>query len=615
MSHAFVHSRRRRPRVAITLFALLLTAGLSWGIGASLAGGSPSPAASGGALKVQFGTTFDADNLNPFVGYSGTSYEIFHLNYDFLVGYKTDLSPRPELATSWETSADGKVWTFHLREGVKWQDDQPFTAKDVVFTYTYIIKNNLTAFTSYTNNIKKVEALDDFTVKMTCSKPKANMLRLWIPILPEHIWSKVPGKRAGSDYVNKPPIVGTGPFQTVEVKKGGYIKLVKNPNYWVKDKPTIDELVIAIYQNADTMTQDLKTGTLDYALGIAAAQFKALAAEPSLTTNAANLRYFDELCMNCYESPNSLGNPVLRDPKFRQAISWAVDKQKIVDFAYGGYATVGQSIITPDVPTYAWSPTPAETFGFDLEKAKQMLDAAGYKDTNGDGVREYKGKPIDLRLWARSDDVASQNTGKLVSGWFTDIGLKITLQTLDSGAISDALYNYKDKGKTYAPDYDIYIWGWGEYVDPDYILNVFTTGQIEGWNDPIWSNAEYDKLYAQQAQTLDPAQRKPLVDKMQQIFYAEAPFVVTNYEQQLEAYNTDKWEGWTRVPKGSGPVALINDSIDTYLNLRPKVAAADAGGGSGSNSLIYVVVAVAVAVVAIGAVLLLRRGRGRAMEE
>ena len=137
-----------------------------------------------GILKAQFGTTFDADNLNPFVGYSGTAYEIFHLNYDFLVGYDTDLSPRPELATSWETSPDGKVWTFHLRQGVTWQDGEPFTAADVVFTYTYIIKNDLTAFTSYTNSIEKVVALDDFTVKMTCSAPKANMLRLWIPILP-----------------------------------------------------------------------------------------------------------------------------------------------------------------------------------------------------------------------------------------------------------------------------------------------------------------------------------------------------------------------------------------------------------------------------------------------
>jgi peptide/nickel transport system substrate-binding protein len=611
MVHAYV---RRRLCVSITLCALLLTAGLLWGMGVALAGSSPSPAASGGTLKVQFGTTFDADNLNPFVGYSGTSYEIFHLNYDFLVGYDTDLSPRPELATSWTTSPDGKVWTFNLRQGVKWQDGESFTSADVVFTYTYIIKNNLTAFTSYTNNIVKVEALDDFTVKMTCSKPKANMLRLWIPILPEHIWSKVPGERAGKDYINEPPIIGTGPFQTVEVKTGSYIKLVKNPDYWVEGKPTIDELIIAIYQNPDTMTQDLKTGTLDYALGIPTAQFKGLAAEPSLTTNAANLRYFDEIAMNCYDSPDSLGNPVLRDPQFRQAISWAVDKQKIVDLAYGGYALVAQGLITPDVPIYYWKPTPETTFGFDLQKAGQMLDAAGYPLLNGVRVNK-QGKPISLRLWARSDDVASQSSGKLVSGWFKSLGLKITFQTLDSGAISDALYNMK--GNTYAPDYDMYIWGWGEYVDPDYILNVFTTSQINGWNDAVWSNPEYDKLYVQQAQTIDPAKRKPLVDRMAEIFYTEAPFIITNYEQQLEAYNTDKWEGWTQVPEGSGPVALINDSIDTYLNLRPKVAAAKAGGGasSGTNLVYYVVIAVVVAVVAVVAVLMLRRGRGRALEE
>ena len=614
MSSASAHpvrNRRRRMRVTITLLVLLLTAGLVWGLAAALASDTPSPNASGSKLMVTFGTTFDADNLNPFIGWSGTSYEIFHLNYDFLVGYNTDLSPRPELATKWETSPDGKVWTFTLRQGVKWQDGQPFTAADVVFTYTYIIKNNLTAFTSYTNNIDKVEAVDDFTVKMTCSKPKANMLRLWIPILPEHIWAKVPGKDASTSFANKPPIIGTGPFQTVEVKKGKYIKLVKNPDYWVEGKPTIDEIIMSIYQNPDTMTQDLKTGTLDYALGIPTAQFKALGSEPSLTTNAADLRYFDELCMNCDTSSDSLGNPVLRDPAFRQAISWAVDKQKVVDLSYGGYAKVGQGIITPDVPTYAWEPAPEKVFGFDLEKAKQMLDAAGYKDANGDGIRDYKGKPIDLRLWARSDDVASQSTGKLVAGWFKSIGLKIALQTLDSGAISDALYNYNKAGK-YAPDYDIYIWGWGEYVDPDYILNVYTTGQIEGWNDPIWSNAEYDKLYEQQARTIDPAQRKPLVDRMVEIFYDEAPYIVTNYEQQLEAYNTDKWEGWTRVP-ASGPAAFINDSIDTYLNLKPKSSSTTSE--SSGNPLVYAVVALVVIMVAVVAVLLLRRGRGRSVEE
>ena len=197
-------------------------------------------------IRAQFGTTFDADNLNPFIGYSGTSYEIFHLNYDFLVGYAPDLSPRPELATSWTTSPDGKTWTFQLRQGVKWQDGQPFTSADVAFTYNLIIKNNLTAFTSYTNNIIKVVPQGDYAVQMICAKPKANMLRLWIPILPQHIWAKVPVASLTTSYINKPPIIGTGPFQTVDVQKGEYVKLVKNPHYWLKGKPTIEELVIQI---------------------------------------------------------------------------------------------------------------------------------------------------------------------------------------------------------------------------------------------------------------------------------------------------------------------------------------------------------------------------------
>ena len=598
---------RRHLRVTITLLVLLLTAGLAWGLSAAFAD-SPSPGASGGALTARFGTTFDADNLNPFLGYSGTSYEVFHLNYDFLVGYDTDLSPRPELATSWETSADGLTWTFHLREGVTWHDGEPFTADDVAFTYNYIIDNELAAFTSYTTNIDKVVAVDDYTAEFQCSKPKANMLRLWIPILPEHVWSNVSGKSAGNDYQHKPPLIGTGPFQCVEAKKGEFIKLVKNPEYW-GTKPSIDELIMVIYQNPDTMTQDLKTGALDYALGIPSAQFEGLASEPGLTTNAANLRYFDEICMNCYDSDDSLAHPVLRDPAFRQAISWAVDKQKIVDFAYGGYATVAQGMITPDVPTYYWEPAADVVFGFDLEKAKQLLDAAGYADADGDGVREYKGEPITLRLWARSDDVNSQNAGKLVAGWFRSIGLKITFQTLDTGAITDALYNYK--GDAYAPDFDMYIWGWGQYVDPDYILNVFTTSQIEWWNDACWSNEEYDALYEQQAQTLDPEQRKPLVDRMVELFYAEAPFIITNYEQQLEAYNTAKWEGWTRVPSATGPAAFINDNVDTYVNLKLKTQTATAAS---SNGWIYGLIA-GVVVVALVVVWLARRGRGRSVEE
>ncbi len=596
------------PLVVATLL-VVVCAGVAFGPAGAAASVSPSPSAQ--PLTAHFGTTADADNLNPFLGWSGTSYEIFHLNYDFLVGYDTDLSPRPELATSWEVTPDGKTWTFHLRRGVTWQDGVPFTAGDVAFTFNYIIDNDLTAFTSYTNGIERAVVVDAETVELRCARPKANMLRLWVPILPQHIWGRVPGERAGTDFVVKPPIIGTGPFQTVEAKKGQHIKLVKNPDYWVNGKPHIDELVIQVYQNADTMTQDLRSGALDYAQGIPVAQFRSLQTAPDLHVNAADLRYFNDIAFNCYDSPDSLGNPVLRDPKFRQALAWAVDKQKIVELSYGGYALPGQSLITPDVPTYSWHPPADQQIGFDLLKASRLLEEAGYPLMGG--VRlDKEGEPIVLRLWARADDASSQSTGKLVTGWLSSLGLSIDFRTLDSGAISDALYNERDG--IYAPDYDLYIWGWGEYVDPDYILNVFTTAQIGGWNDACWSNEEYDRLYRQQAEAIDPAARKPLVDRMSEIFYREAPLIVTDYEQQLEAYNIVKWAGWTQAPPESGPVAFVNDNIDTYLNLRPKPAPKPRSEG-GVGTGVYVGVAVAVLVMAVATVMLLRRGRGRALEE
>ena len=141
---------------------------------------------------------------------------------------------------------------------------------------------------------------------------------------------------------------------------------------------------------------------------------------------------------------------------------------------------------------------------------------------------------------------------------------------------------------------------------------MYTTGQIDGWNDSVWSNAQYDKLYEQQAQTLDAAKRKPIIDQMAQIYYDSAPYIVTNYEQQLEAYNTAKWTGWTHAGAG-GPVAFENDNVDTYMNLRPK-AATTATSSGGGNTLLYV--GVVVILVLVGAVVLLVRRRGaRTIEE
>ncbi len=597
----------RRFVIAAILLTLLI--GLVGGVARADTSASPSP----GAEKLVFrvGQMQEVDNLNPFIGQSLITTEILHLNYDYLCGYAPNGDPRPEIADSWEVSEDGLTWTFKIHPGIKWHDGEPLTARDVAFTYMYVIDNELSAYTWNTSNMKEVVATDDSTVVFHLSKPRADMLRTAVTIVPEHVWSKVPGDKVET-YQVKLPLVGSGPFQVTEEKPGSYWVLEANKEYF-KGSPTIDEVILEQYTNEDTLSMDIKNGALDVAADLPIPQIEALQNEPGLTAGALDSPYFDCMAMNAYDDPDSLANPVLKDMKFRQAIAWAIDKQKIVDSCMGGYATVGDSIVPPGADG-RWTPAEDEAFGFDLEKAKQMLEDAGYTDSDGDGIREDKqGKPIELRLWTRTESPPQQRAGKLIAGWYEEIGLKIKLTVETDGVVLDGLYNYTDDGKTYAPDFDMYIWGWPSNVDPAMILSYFTTPEIEMWNECSWSNAEYDALEDQQIQEMDWPTREKMVQRMQQIFYEEAPDIVLYYPKSLVAYNSDRWEGWVPYLTDNGMVVLSTFNLDTYIGLRPKTAATTSTESSNTALIVGAVIA-ALAVIAI-IVLLVRRSRGRAIEE
>jgi peptide/nickel transport system substrate-binding protein len=619
MSHRTREGARQRRRFCLSL---LLAAVVALALaGVAMASASPTPSllsgGTGDKTSLHIGWVQDVDNLNPFIGLQGTDYMLWHLNYDFLVGFdpKT-LEPRPELATAWEVSPDGKVWTFTIRSGSTFNDGVPVTAKDVAFTFNYIVDNKLLNLATYTNGIVKAEAVDDTTVKIYTDAPKANMLRMVVPILPEHIWSKVSGKAATSTYQNSPPIVGNGPFQIAEWQKGKFVRLEANPSYW-GGAPKVDEVIFQLYTNPDTMAQDLKLGTIDGALDVPPAQFKQLGSEPGLEANNATSWRFIELGMNCYDSPDSLGNPVLLDPEFRKAVNWAVDRQKVADVAYQGYATVGSTIIVP-YSKYHWEPPADSLFTYDSAKANALLDAAGYKDVDGDGFRETKdGKKLSLRFYATSDSPENQTAGKLIVGWLKDVGIKLQFQVLDVGALLDAQYNYK--GDTYAPDWDMFIWYWTQDVDPNFQVDIYTPAQIEGWNDCLWTDPEYTKLNTQQLQTIDETARKPIIDQMQQIFYEAAPYALLAYPFQLEAYDTADWQGWVHVPGDAtggqqGAVLYSYNNIDTYRFVEPKTASIENTATSSNTTLIIVIVVVVLVVVG-AALLLLRRARGRSETE
>src|SRR5450756_1653226 len=258
-----------------------------------------------------------------------------------------------------------------------------------------------------------------------------------------------------------------------------------------------------------------------------------------------------------------------------------------------------------------WTPPAGDpsTYTFDLEKAKAALDAAGYTDTNGNGIREYKGKDIKLRLYARSESPESQNCGKLITGWFESIGLNIDYQVIDDGALGDKQYAYV--GNQYAPDFDMFIWGWGGDVDPNYILSILTTGSIEAWSDSVWSNAEYDKLFLEQQSTIDLQKRIALVKQMQQIVYKDSPYIPLVYPLDLEVADTANWTGWVRANQNKG-AWWYNTQPDTYMALQKGAAVQKTT--SSNTGLIVAIVAVVIVVLAIIVLLVRRRGRRSEVE-
>jgi peptide/nickel transport system substrate-binding protein len=610
-----------RPRlILLGVLVFIALGGLAWGVAGALAA-SPSPSASpSGNAVLKLGWVEEPDNLNVFIGYADTVYEIWALNYSYLFGSGDHNQPVLDLAADFPTKAnggispDGKTWTIHIRPDVKFQDGTPLTASDVAFTYNYVIKNQMANLLNNVQGMEKVTAVDPTTVRFTCAHPMATgyMEAQSVPILPEHIWKNVSPNAAVTSYGNKPPIIGSGPFETVEFNKGTSVKMVRNPYYYGK-MPTIKTIYFEMYQNADTMVADLRGGRVDGIWGIPAAGYPQLKSAKGIQAAAYPYYQWSYLEFNCYNKPTSMGNPVLRDPNFRQAINYALDKQRLANLAYNGLASPATTILPPNTwtnPDYHWQPPADQAYTFDIAKANQMLTQAGYRLKNG--VRLNKqGKPIVLRLQAATSDTPGQAMAKLIAGWLQQLGLKVKLSVVDDGTLTDAIYNYK--GNNPAPNYDMLVWWWYGWFDPGQTMNALMTSQMGNLNEPYWSNAQYDKLGDQQVAATDPSTRQQVVWQMQQLMYKQSPWIPLTYPDTLEAWNTAKWTGWTRQFNGKGGAWELEGNISSYLNLRP--ATMSSTSSSSSHTALIAGIIVIVVIVAGGVVWIVARRRRQQVED
>ncbi len=606
------HGRPRLTRLGLCLALALALAALLLlpGTGAAQSS-SPAPASSSGnGLTYRIGIASGVDNMNPFSTYMTLPWECFRVCYNFLTWYDDKYEPVPDLADPVPSVANGgitqggKVWTFHLRPNVKWSDGVPLTANDVAYTFNRILRQQLGMYIGYFTNVTKVQATDPQTVVITCSKPNAVLTALYVPILPEHIWSKVPDGKVET-WANV-PMVSSGPFQVAEVQHGKFVRLTRNPYY--KDgfgvEPTVQTVLFDIYTEASSLVNDYKVGAIDAALDLDPGFYAPLKSVSGSQLTDSPALGFHEMGMNCYQSPKSKGNPLLLDVKVRQAICYAIDKDTIAHTAMDGLAPVASSLLSPVQSEFRLVVPQDQLYAFDPAKAKQILDAAGYKMGSG-GVRVApNGKPLSLRLNAITDYPMDVSAAKMIAGYLKDVGIGIKLDITDEGAFTDLNYDNAND--------DLYLWNWNADIDPGYILSTFTTGQLLNGSDSEYSNPQYDKLYIQQAEATDPAQRKAIIEQMQQILYRDAPYAILWYNVNIQAFRTDRWTGYDSVPPGGDGAALRNMMRTTYINLKPVTESGGGGGGVSSGLIAGIVIAVLV----VGGIViaLVARGRKKAVE-
>ncbi|MCX6520472.1 MAG: ABC transporter substrate-binding protein [Actinobacteria bacterium] len=585
-----------------TVVAGLVVAGIGGLSLAAVAGaGLASASASDEQVTLTVGLIQDLDTPNVTAGFLVSSYEVWNLQYAALTDKAAaDFATVPGLAESWEVGDGGLSYTYTLREDLKWSDGEPLTADDVAFTINTSRDQEWINHFSSTANLDAT-VIDDRTVKITSAVPDPKLPLMDVYILPEHIWGPV----AEGDITTYDALdgVGSGPFTLEEWKSGQSWTMVANPNYY-KGVPAIDQVVFRVFTNGDAMVAALQKGEIDAAHSVPSSSFESLGDTEGIEAVFGQQGGFTELAMNGMAGGLGDGHPALQDIEVRHAIHRAIDKQALFDRVILGLGTPGVTLsVSPDP---VWQPEiPVdEQYTYDPAAANAALDAAGYLDTDGNGIREMPDGSQDLtfRYAERSESDIAAPIRELITGFLEEVGIATTVDVFDDTQLTEVIAS---------GEYDLFVWGWTPFTDPDSMLSYFTCAQLTtdieaiGYNDANWCSPEYDELYAQQNSELDRATRVDLVHQMLRLFYDESTYVVLFEDADLQAYRTDRFTGWTRQPAEIGPVIFSNSS-PTYFLLQPIEGGAGGDDGGMGAGVLIALIGGGVVILGVGASLLLR---------
>ena len=551
--------------VLLVVSALVVASaiGLVGSRGGAAQAASAKPTAGGSGI-LRIGTTNYIDSFNPWNYIEGQGLNAMVMTYPLLV--QLDYSNKEgyvivgDWAKSWKASNGGKTWTFKLRSNGKWSDGRAMTADDAAWTMNTTIKYAAGATAvqaAYLNHAKRASAPSSTTLVLTYSAPVSNALfqLAGVPMVPRHVWEPLEKKeKAGAalktyrpqDHL---PMVTGGAYTVKKYEKKGSTQFIPDPNFY-GPKSNADAVVLQYYTNADAMIADLRQGNLDWIDQVPFNAVNAVKKSKGVKVNEWPGAEITNITWN--SNPRKLKNRELLDPRVKKALSMCVDRDKMIQVVFSGYASKVESLVGHISPLENPNLGPTR---YNCAAANKALDALGYK-RGSDGIRvapATTGKyaqgahPMSYDIMTpTSTDFNVDRMAEIVKEGFAKLGVKATQKV---GGDSTAAYAVETDTKCDAAKsvgyskFDIAMWDWIAYPDPDFQLSVVTKGQWCSWSDTGWDNPAYDRLYQKQGVTVNPAQRRAIVYKMQKMVYDAFVYTQLTNHVALDATST-KWTGF-----------------------------------------------------------------------
>lgn len=461
----------------------------------------------------------DPQNLDPITSTWGG--EMLRDIHDLLVTRDYQLNYRDGLAQSWEVSEDGLEWTFYLKEGVMFHDGTPCDAQAVAWNIITMRDKGASAYLY--SAVKDAIAVDPVTLKLVLDHPFPNLLYNLSSSGFATIVSPAAYERYGEDYGVK-AVVGSGPYMFVEWVRGDHITLKKNPDYtwgpsWLANKGPayFDTVIYRVVPEAVTRMMLLQAGEVDIVYYVPPTSVSLLKADPNVEVVLTPERRLVYMGMNVTTSP-------FDDVRVRRAMNYIVDRESIVENVLGGLGIPAYNYLPPIVEPQVESP-----YTYDMDKARALLEEAGWSDQDGDGVLEKDGMEFRITLW--TDTVTERvQIATIIQSAMEELGIKAEIQQFDSAT-------YADMFKTGQQQAFMRLYGWD---NADILEWFFNSKRIDRGVNKTRTNEPLLDFLFRKAESMPTMEQRLFVYRLVHEYLLErSPWVPVYYPLQIRAYRKD----------------------------------------------------------------------------